>query len=553
MNWLDKHKPKNLSEFYFFKKEIEECKKWMINYKNKKENTPPILFIKGGSGLGKTVIAHVLLKEYHYDIIELNTTEFKGKKISEYLRKTLVYKNVIDMFYDGNRPIGLIMDEIDNFCKVADKGIINEFIQILKMNQSSKTPKIAKTSKTPDKIKKKEKNIDHIELYNPIICTSSELNDKKIQEIQKYSQVVHLTADSLCIENYISFIRHLYLIEGDKKIEDNVIMSIIEYSQGDIRRFIQIAEELYIYSNENEINQDMFDKYTNIYKEKEEDIQLIDATFMLLNEKLPIDKCQILFDVDCLQLPLMIYQNIPLYLKKIKESPYKWETYQKLMEIQCIHDTIQTNIFENQDWDILYDICSIYGSYLPNYIMHDVDYHTNYHTNHQKKNSNNTTKTIKNDKVKIVKNIEYSKKEIQSTTVLNKMSQMILNSKLLQNISPSFGKINKDYNEYIYIVKIINYYLDIFKKKESSDDDDNKMLTKPNLPIHQINQINDTFIYFLNYYKISIDMLENIIKLDKLNTNEVKKKKKFTVKLKKKINEHLVSHTTVEPIYDSDS
>jgi hypothetical protein len=75
-------------------------------------------------------------------------------------------------------------------------------------------------------------------------------------------------------------------------------------------------------------------------------------------------------------MPLMIYQNIPSYFKMKKNmTSFSWKKYEKLMEVHCIHDTIQTNIFENQEGDTLYEVCSIYGTVLPNFILHEEEKH----------------------------------------------------------------------------------------------------------------------------------------------------------------------------------
>jgi len=43
----------------------------------------------------------------------------------------------------------------------------------------------------------------------------------------------------------------------------------------------------------------------------------------------------------------------------------------------------------------------------------------------------------------------------------------------------------------------------------------------------------------MNKYKISIDDLENILKIEKLNRINEKRKKKFTLKIKKEISSYL--------------
>jgi hypothetical protein len=70
----------------------------------------------GNIGTGKTLLAELLFKKYIYDKIELNSTDFRSqKKLSDFLRKTLCFKNVMDLFCGETKPIGLLMDEIEVF------------------------------------------------------------------------------------------------------------------------------------------------------------------------------------------------------------------------------------------------------------------------------------------------------------------------------------------------------------------------------------------------------------------------------------------------------
>jgi cobalamin biosynthesis protein CobT len=52
---------------------------------------------------------------------------------------------------------------------------------------------------------------------------------------------------------------------------------------------------------------------------------------------------------------------------------------------------------------------------------------------------------------------------------------------------------------------------------------------------------NSDLVLFMNRYNISIDGLENILKLEKLNKYNEKKKKKFTAKIKKDICNYLTT------------
>jgi hypothetical protein len=46
----------------------------------------------------------------------------------------------------------------------------------------------------------------------------------------------------------------------------------------------------------------------------------------------------------------------------------------------------------------------------------------------------------------------------------------------------------------------------------------------------------------MNKYSINIDDLENILKIEKLNQKNEKRKKKFTLKIKKEISNYLITH-----------
>lgn len=527
MNWLDKFKPKSLKDLKTNNTEIKKAIKWIEDYKKDFKNTPKVLFIIGSTGIGKTNLADLIFKEYNYQKIELNSTDVRSqKKIGEFLNKALTYKNVVDMFNDGNKPIGILMDEIDSICKLSDKGGFAEFLNLLKQNDKFETYKRNISEKK--KVKKIKILVDdYIKLYNPIICTSNDINDKKINELKKYSVVINLQK-STSKENF-DIINDIYK-QSNQEIDDDVILEISNYAQGDIRRLIMLLEDLHYFAKNNRITVNLFNDYKKIYKEKEEEIQLLESTKILLTKKLDIKTAQLYFDIDCLLTPLMIYHNSIDYIKNTEDTPKKkLNTYKNILESLCIHDTIQTNIFEVQDWDELYDIASLYGSAIPNYYFNE----------------------LKNNKKSV---------EIQFTSLLNKISQMFVNKKLLNGAKFSIGKLNYDTDEIIYLTEIISKYFDSYKTCGIVDDSDgsdeetsadvnidedtgvntnklNYIYTKP----IKLEQNTSELITFMNNYNMNIDGLENILKIEKLNQINEKRKKKFTLKIKKEISNFLLN------------
>jgi len=377
---------------------------------------------------------------------------------------------------------------------------------------------------------------DYIKLYNPIVCTSNDINDKKINELKKYSEVINLKKPSK--EEIKSIIVDIYN-DVNQEYDENIIDYICEYCQGDIRHLIMILEDLYFTAHGKKIDRELLESTTKFCGTKEQDIQLKESTKILMTQKLNIQTSQLYFDIDCLLTPLMLYHNSLDYIKNSDDtSKIKLSTFKNVLESLCIHDTIQTNIFEVQDWDELYPIAAIYGSSIPNYYLSNVK--------------------TKNKDI-----------DVEFTSLLNKISQMFVNKKLLNSAKFSLGKINYDTDEIIYITEIMSYYFENYKLNcgendcsegpECSDDmnDNNEKDAKDakdakdtianensiiNYFKKPLKNNNSELITFMNKYSINIDDLENILKIEKLNQKNEKRKKKFTLKIKKDISNYLITH-----------
>ena len=566
MNWLEKYCPEDLDQFFQCKKAVLQAEKWLKEYKIDSSNSKKALLLIGDTGIGKTILANILFKKFNYKKIELNSTDVRSqKKIEDFLKKTLTFKNVVDMFNNGTTPSGILLDEIDTICKLSDKGGFNEFLDILKENQKYELYK----KKEPSKTKRPKKVYDksnYIKLINPIICTTNDISDKKIQELKKYSEVVYFEKPS---ENeIIQIIDYIYIFKNNQQIDLDSKKEIYNFCNGDIRILIQFLESLFFYANCKPVDLILLKKFMDIFEQKENNIQLFESTKDLFTKKISCKDCDKYFDIDCLLMPLMMYHNSFDYIKNCEEPVIaKVECYKNILESLSIHDTIQTNIFEVQDWNELYDYACFYGTYVPNY-------HLNKITN---------------------------KKEIsiEFTNLLNKMSQLFVNKKMINNAKNSSGKMHFDIDEIQYITEILSYYFNDYKEKyfdidtekkkgkkkgkkdDSDDEDDNeddnedddndndndnsdndedkdnnndedkdkdkdKNAFKKKKELIKVSRVikknihNIPLVDFMNKYRITIDDLDIILKLEKFNRKiEKRKKKRFTIKLKKDLESYL--------------
>ena len=483
MEWIEQIKPKSIYDINIYQDEIKKCIEWIKAYKEDSSLVKKALLIIGDTGVGKTLIAELLFKEFNYDKIEINSSDYRSqKKFGEFLKKTLCFKNVIDLFNNEKKPIGLLLDEIDTMCISNDKGGLSEFIQILKAND--------KTSKN---IEKKKKIDNYVKLYNPIICTCININDKKINELKKFSQVINIK--KITFPNFTSFIKKIL---KDYTFENKFIKELYSYFKTDVRFLTNTLNNMLYGVNDKKITIDSFNDVKKYMKKKENDIQLIEANHNIFNKKLNINESSSYYQLETFFLPFMIHQNLFNFLNMTSLSNNdKIEYYSKTLDSICNFDIVQNFSFDVLEWYEFTEYQSLYGVHIPNYILNNKKYK------------------------KYDVNLEFS-------TIMNKISQALVNKKFVNNSKYSFKKLNIEIDEVLYVGSyIIEYFYDFKSKYDNTLDLDNNK------------NINHNLINFMNKYNMNIEDLEIILKLEKLNNGDDKIKKHFNNNLKKIIENNL--------------
>jgi len=102
---------------------------------------------------------------------------------------------------------------------------------------------------------------------------------------------------------------------------------------------------------------------------------------------------------------------------------------------------------------------------------------------------------------------------------------MLVNKKLISQAKQSLNKKYTNINELVLDCELLFYYFNEFR--DCVLDEKFEGLGEKNL------------IQYMNKYKINYENLENLLKIEKINKNEDKRKKNMNVLLKEKINEYL--------------
>jgi DNA polymerase III delta prime subunit len=144
----------------------------------------------------------------------------------------------------------------------------------------------------------------------PLIFISNNQHSKLLNDLKKNCDEIQF--NSPIKYDFIKLIKNICNQEKIKICDEKSLDLLIEFSQKDIRRLINLLQE-YSY-NFKEINNEFILNFINKSREKNIDIGLFDATSKILNNYLDNDTILKLYESEKVLLPLMIHEN---YIKKV--------------------------------------------------------------------------------------------------------------------------------------------------------------------------------------------------------------------------------------------
>lgn len=529
-----------LSDFKIYEKHVHEAKKWFQEYGNPetRNKIPQILLIMGKKGCGKSLLAKLLLKEYQYDEKEIICEDqFTKKQTMEMIKNAFLYKNVNEYEKDA-RQYGFIFDDIELMLELGDNVIFNELMCMVKSSKrlDLKREKESDPNYKPKKSKSKSKSKsgdgddqpaskkedDHL-LYNPIVCTCNYTNDKKMNELRKICKVIDLNApcDAEC-DVVLDYYTHEYQIQP---VEKSLRREIYEYCEYDLRKIGHCVNEIRKFndfkkSTSGVITKKEFQKYKIIYGKVDINCQLNEATMRVFKTPLSIGEIEVLYSLDTLLIPLMIHHNLLNYISKstvrgagvsatATDFATKFEVYEKCMESLCFYDKTQTYIYKNRDWDMLPSLTAIESLYVPNMYL---------------------------------QKLELRDFKIEFTNILNKISQLEVNRKMVQNAHFSVNRMIVDDDELIYLIEMFLNYLQIDRSicEDVDEEGAGALVAKSKKQIIPPNKDYELSLYkkmiqIMNKYNIDMKSLEMILKIEKLNIFENKNPKRLSSRVKEEL------------------
>lgn len=485
INWLDKYKPDKLSDVIGNKNKITLIDKFIKLFCNKKsdEIPNPNLIITGPNGIGKTLIVDLIIKENKFEKVIVDLSNISVNRKNKRKKNIDLQKNIdpigsccnkavsVNRFYnslkyrnmivsnDCSNKIALVFDNMSNISNPKEKEAIKKLIKI---NNTYKFFPIIIIANT-----KHSKIINDIRKAATYTIKATSRNGKK-KNTKTINECVLTAPDPYEIESYIKKICKLENIKLVSKSNDvdNIYSILIEHSQYDIRRLINIMEELKILYGCDMIGSKEILKYMESSMKKDLDPGIYKATEKLLNNYQNIESAITLYSEERATIPLMVHENYPSNIKRQYPKMQIDEQINLMYNISLSmseSDKIDGLIYSNQCWN-LQSVHGFYSCVMPSYYINK-----------------------KENKLCVRESYNYTKD-------YNRTSTKKINNKVIKKAQENFLLKKVGVYDFLYISSILK---NLIANKEL-----NKIakLMKP--------------------YNLSIKEIESIIKIDKVNKQE---------------------------------
>jgi len=398
--WINKYKPKEINQLIGKIQQINEISTWLNTLKNHKSQA---LIISGHHGVGKTVLINLILKKFNYKPIIITQNDIKQYRSLNTFKDLYNINNSINSKIKINNcifsnKIAIIFDGAGSISLTSEKKFIME---IFKENNKLKA--------------------------FPLIFISNHQHNKMLINIKKYSLCIYINPPK--DNELIDFIK--YICSKEKmKISTKALIELIKFSQYDIRRLINLLQELSYYFKNKKIKLTNLKDFLKSSREKNKDISLFDATLKIINSLLNYDDIIKLYETQKVLLPLLIHENYPkkvLNTKNIINIEDNLYNLVKISDSISRGDNIETSIYTDQNW-YLQNIHGFYTCINTNFwintasniklnkIIFSQDLNKTSLKNINRKNINNLIKII-------------GKKSIQEILILNKLSNCLKKNK----------------------------------------------------------------------------------------------------------------------------
>lgn len=317
--WVDVYAPKTLKEYISDNKDLETALTWLDDFRNKRPSTPRYLLMTGRPGIGKTTLAHLMLKDKDYDYQEFNASDIRsGSELRDRL-ESFGCASILSFFVGCSHvKKALIMDEVDGIdTKGKESDGLSTFLNLTTKDTSY-----------------------------PVICIANDADSTKISKIRRKSCEIAMKDPSK--KSLLIFLKRI--IAGEKfKIDKKVLSMIIEDSDADYR---QVANKLHTTVIEftdptkHKITVELYEKIRDKCLTDKCGLSLAEINSKIMSPDTNLSDALNYYESDIGSISLSIFSSYLLNLDQTKAS--NKAKFKALGELS--RGTMQGEIFSNYYW-----------------------------------------------------------------------------------------------------------------------------------------------------------------------------------------------------------
>ncbi len=192
--WTQKHAPKKAADIVGQDAPLVQLRDYVQNFSKHKGKA---LLLWGPSGCGKTISVHAIAKEFDYELIEINASDFRNK---DHVDSTIGNASKQRSLFSKGKII--LVDEVDGLSGMEDRGGIGALTSLIATSGF------------------------------PMVCTATDPFDQKFADLRKSSRMVEYAA--LSSTSIFTVLRHIADIEKMECPDDN-LKSLARQAGGDLR------------------------------------------------------------------------------------------------------------------------------------------------------------------------------------------------------------------------------------------------------------------------------------------------------------------------------
>jgi len=316
--WAEKHRPQSLKDFYGNPKSVERLTNWVKQRKARpgtKGKVKVVAVLSGPPGVGKTTIANLALKQFGYQVAEVNASDERTKDaVYHNIKETVTRKSL-------GKPSAILLDEIDGSVSQVGDG-------------EGDNTGIAGVIKFLDECKKGQWPAAH-----PIICVCNDGSSKAIRALMARSETIKFYPPFESVMRQVL----LRLCQKEKiRMAPSQQDKVIEASRGDVRRMCQLLQMMNVHPGGN-FDMDQFLEHS---QGDEFDDMFSSARKLVYDRNLTLEEATNLVATDSALSTLMMQENMPT-LFGMRKNP----TAQDMDEVSRYCDALSlTDVIDTQQW-----------------------------------------------------------------------------------------------------------------------------------------------------------------------------------------------------------